>query len=69
AELLIFGPQYFAANAHPTLAQRVAHLQQMNRGLPLLYGLSFVMSPFLSGLGLGASACAYRALRSDAEPA
>jgi hypothetical protein len=37
-------------------------MERMRPHLPVLYGLSFVLSPFLFGLMLSASAFAYRTL-------
>lgn len=64
AEVLILGPDYFFGGLNPvaTAAEQAAQMQVMHSNLPALSGLSFLLSPFLTGLTLGASAFAYRAL-------
>ncbi len=64
AELAIMGPDYFFSGLNPaaSLTEQAGRMQEMGRHLPLLYGVSFLLSPFMTGLTLGASAFAYRAL-------
>ena len=53
----------------PTMVEQAMHLKEVNRNLPLLYGLSFLLSPFISGLAPGAAAYAYRALTNGTDHA
>ncbi len=64
AELAVMGPDYFFSGLNPTasLTEQANRMQEMGKHLPLLYGVSFLLSPFMTGLTLGASAYAYRAL-------
>jgi hypothetical protein len=64
AELAIMGPDYFFSGLNPTatLMEQADRMQEMSKHLPLLYGVSFMLSPFMTGLMLGSAAYAYRAL-------
>ena len=64
AEALILGPDTVTSSGSvvPTMAEQAARLHEMGAHLPALSGLGFLLSPFLTGLMLGASAFAYRAL-------
>lgn len=61
-EALIIGEDVVPAHADPSFADMAARMEQMRPHLPAIYGLYFVLSPFLYGLMLGASAFAYRTL-------
>jgi len=62
AEAVIVGPDAMMSGADAGFAATAARMEKMRPHLPMLYGLSFVLSPFLFGLLMGASAFAYRAL-------
>lgn len=62
AEAVIVGPDAMMSGADAGFAATAARMEKMRPHLPMLYGLSFVLSPFLFGLLLSASAFAYRAL-------
>jgi hypothetical protein len=61
-EAFVLGPDSVMPHSDGSFAATAARMDQMRPHLPVLYGLSFVFSPFLFGLVLGASAFAYRAL-------
>ncbi len=61
-EAFVLGPDSFLPQTDGSFAQTAARMEKMRPHLPVLYGLSFVFSPFLFGLMLGASAFAYRML-------
>ncbi len=61
-EALVLGPDAIVPKTDASLVEIAARMDNMRAHLPLLYGLSFVFSPFLFGLTLGANAFAYRAL-------
>ncbi len=62
AEAMIVGPDAMMSGTDTGFAATAARMEKMRPHLPMLYGLSFILSPFLFGLLLGASAFAYRAL-------
>ncbi len=68
AELAILGPSFFVPDmthgaATGTNWRNIAgQMRAMQDHMPLLMGLSFVVSPLLYGLMFSASAFAYRAL-------
>lgn len=61
-EAVIVGPDAIMSNADTGFAGTVSRMEKMRPHLPVLYGLGFVLSPFLFGLVLSASAFAYRTL-------
>jgi len=61
-EAVVIGPDAMVTNAGTSFADTAARMERMRPHLPALYGLSFVLSPFLFGLLLSASAFAYRTL-------
>jgi hypothetical protein len=61
AQAAIVGPDAMMSS-DTGFAATAARMEKMRPHLPMLYGLSFVLSPFLFGLLLGASAFAYRTL-------
>ncbi len=61
-EAFVLGPDSVMPHSDGSFAATAARMDQMRPHLPVLYGLSFVFSPFLFGLVSGASAFAYRAL-------
>ncbi|HEY4125449.1 MAG TPA: hypothetical protein VGM36_12600 [Rhizomicrobium sp.] len=61
-EAIVLGPDALMPHGTGSFADTAAEMEKMRPHLPVLYGLSFVVSPFLFGLMLGASAFAYRAL-------
>jgi hypothetical protein len=67
-ELVILGPGFFipdlkhAGDTAATLRNMVSQMHAMQNNMPLLMGLSFVISPLLYGLMFSASAFAYRSL-------
>jgi hypothetical protein len=68
AELAILGPSFFVpdvthgAVSGTNLSGLAAQMRAMQDHMPVLMGLSFVLSPLLYGLMFSASAFAYRAL-------
>jgi hypothetical protein len=62
AEAAIVGPDAMMTSTDAGFAATAARMEKMRPHLPMLYGLSFVLSPFLFGLLMGASAFAYRTL-------
>ena len=66
AEFAILGPSFFIPDmthpAGPNLGKLAAQMRAMQDHMPVLMGLSFVVSPLLYGLMFSASAFAYRAL-------
>jgi hypothetical protein len=68
AELAILGPSFFipdmthGAAAGANLRNMATQMRAVQDHMPLLMGLSFVVSPLLYGLMFSASAFAYRAL-------
>jgi hypothetical protein len=61
-EAAILGPDALMPATGSNFADLAARMEKNRQHLPVLYGLSFVFSPFLFGLMLGASAFVYRAL-------
>lgn len=67
-EAVILGPGFFipdlkhAGDTATTLRNMVSQMRAMQSNMPLLMGLSFVVSPLLYGLMFSASAFAYRSL-------
>lgn len=73
AEIAILGPGFFTQQAHAPAGdnaqQMRAMAEQMRQAsahLPWLYGLSFLLAPFLMGMALAPAAYAYRALTGPA---
>lgn len=67
-EMIILGPGFFipdvkhAGDTAAALRNMVSQMRAMQDNMPLLMGLSFVVSPLLYGLMFSASAFAYRSL-------
>ena len=61
-QAFVLGPDSMLPHGDGSFAETAARMEKMRPNLPILYGLSFVFSPFLFGLLLGASAFAYRTL-------
>ena len=67
-EMIILGPRFFipdfkhAGDTAAALRNMVSQMRAMQNNMPLLMGLSFVISPLLYGLMFSASAFAYRSL-------
>jgi len=70
AQLTLLGPGYFvpdlpnAGDAAVSMRGMVTKMRVMRENMPILIGLSFVVSPLLYGLMFSASAFAYRSLSS-----
>jgi hypothetical protein len=70
AQLALLGPGYFvpdlpnAGDAAVSMRGMVTKMRVMRENMPILIGLSFVVSPLLYGLMFSASAFAYRSLSS-----
>lgn len=68
AQLVLLGPGYFipdlqnAGDAAASIRGMVTKMRTMRENMPILIGLSFVVSPLLYGLMFSASAFAYRSL-------
>jgi hypothetical protein len=68
AQLILLGPGYFtpdlqhAGDAAARMRGMVTQMRAMRENMPILMGLSFVVSPLLYGLMFSASTFAYRAL-------
>lgn len=68
AEVVILGPGFFTQQAHvpadnaEQMRDMAEQMRQASAHLPWLYGLSFLMAPFLMGLALSPAAYAYRVL-------
>ena len=61
-EYAIVGGNVLVPKEAGDLAAVASRMQQMKSHLPMISGLGFVLSPFMFGLTLGASAFAYRTL-------
>ncbi len=61
-EAILVGPDAMTVQRDGSFAETAARMERMRPHLPMLYGLSFVLSPFIFGLMLSGSAFAYRAL-------
>jgi hypothetical protein len=74
AEIIILGPGVFVPNlqlggdAAARVRGMVVQMRAMRENMPVLMGLSFVVSPLLYGLMFSASAFAYRALAGADAP-
>jgi len=75
AQLILLGPGYFipdlqhAGDAAAGIRGMVAKMRLMRENMPILIGLSFVVSPLLYGLMFSASAFAYRSLSGSSATA
>lgn len=73
-QLILLGPGVFipdlqhAADAGAKVRGMVAQMRAMRENMPILMGLSFVVSPLLYGLMFSASAFAYRSLAGSGTP-
>jgi hypothetical protein len=71
-QLVLFGPGYFipdlqqAGDAALRVRGMVDKMRTTRENMPILMGLSFVISPLLYGLMFSASAFAYRSLAAGA---
>ena len=61
-EAFVVGPDAMTMQSDGSFADTAARMERMRPHLPVLYGLSFVLSPFMFGLLLSGSAFAYRTL-------
>jgi hypothetical protein len=74
AEIFILGPGVFVSNlqfgsdAAGRVRGMVVQMRAMRENMPILTGLTFVISPLLYGLMFSASAFAYRALSGAGSP-